>query len=79
MKARIRNWGNSLGLRIPKAFAEEAKLESGSEVDLELRNGEIIIRPVTPAYVLEELLAGVTPGNLHGEIDSGDSAGREVC
>ncbi len=78
MKARIRKWGNSLGLRIPKAFAEEAKLDSGSEVDLELRKGEIIIRPVTSACDLEELLVCVTPENLHGEGDTGDATGREV-
>jgi antitoxin component of MazEF toxin-antitoxin module len=32
MRARIRRWGNSLALRIPKAFAEEASLEDESVV-----------------------------------------------
>jgi antitoxin MazE len=30
-----------------------------------------------PHYTLKELLAGVTPDNLHGEIDTGHSVGDE--
>jgi len=29
MRTRIQRWGNSLGLRIPKSFAEEAGVEAG--------------------------------------------------
>lgn len=29
-------------------------------------------------YDLDELLSGVTPDNVHGEIDSGEPVGREV-
>ncbi len=32
MQTTIRKWGNSLGLRIPKAFAEEAGVSAGSEI-----------------------------------------------
>ena len=45
MQTRIQRWGNSLGLRIPKAFAEQAGVEAGSEGDLALDDGELIIRP----------------------------------
>jgi antitoxin MazE len=33
MRARIRKWGNSLALRIPKSFAAEASLKEESVVD----------------------------------------------
>ena len=61
MQTRIQKWGNSLGLRIPKAFAEEAGVEAGSEVDLSLEDGELIIRPKrVPKYDLS--VAAISSG-----------------
>jgi antitoxin MazE len=79
MRARVQRWGNSLALRIPKAFATETDLESGSEVELTLDDGRLIVTPLAPAsYDLEDLLAQVTPENLHGEVDTGSSVGDEA-
>ena len=39
MKARIRKWGNSLALRIPKALAEEAHVQLNTQVELSLVGG----------------------------------------
>jgi antitoxin MazE len=79
MRARVQRWGNSLALRIPKAFATETDLESGSEVELTLDDGRLIFTPLAPAsYKLEDLLARVTPENLHGEVDTGSSVGDEA-
>ncbi len=79
MRARVQRWGNSLALRIPKAFAAETALESGSEVELSLDEGRLVITPLeVPAYRLDDLLDLVTTKNLHGEIDSGPAVGREV-
>ncbi len=78
MKTKIVKWGNSLGLRIPKSFAEEVHMSEGSTVDLVLRKGQLIIRVVEESgYHLNDLLDQVTPENVHAEIDSGDAAGRE--
>ena len=78
MLTRIQKWGNSLGLRIPRAFAADVEVEAGSFVDIRVENGELIIRPVRRReYVLSELLEGVNPSNLHEEISTGDPAGRE--
>lgn len=79
MHTKIQLWGNSLGLRIPKAFAAEANVEAGSTVDLSLDDGALIIRVVTePRYALDDLLQGVTSANLHNESDWGEPSGREV-
>lgn len=75
MKTRVQRWGNSLAVRIPSAFAEQAGLAQESPVDLLLEGDQIIIRPQRTR--LEDLLAGVTPDNLHGETDFGAPAGRE--
>ena len=79
MITKIQKWGNSLGLRIPKAFAEEAGVEPGSPVDLSVVDGELIVRPVRRRkYRLSSLLRGVTPKNRHREISTGGPRGREV-
>ena len=77
MRARIQKWGNSLALRIPKAFADEARLEMNSPVEITLVEGRIVITPAQE-YDLDTLLAGITEENLHGEADTGDPAGNEV-
>ena len=44
MKTQVIKIGNSKGVRIPKSMLEESGV--GKEVDLELREGEIVIRPI---------------------------------
>lgn len=79
MHAKIQKWGNSLALRIPKSFAEETHLSTGSVVDLAVSNGRLIVRPTPPPrYSLDELLQGVTKKNRHAETGTGDAAGKEV-
>jgi antitoxin component of MazEF toxin-antitoxin module len=46
MRARVQRWGNRLALRIPKAFATETALEAGSEVELTLDEGRLVVTPV---------------------------------
>ncbi len=84
MRQRVQKWGNSLALRIPRSLADDAKLEVNSEVELSIRDGELVVsravqtsRP-SPRYNLEELLAGITPENLHEETDWGSAVGNEV-
>ena len=79
MQTKIHKWGNSLGLRIPRAFAEEAGVEAGSEVDLSIHDGDLVVRPARRRkYRLKALLRKMTARNLHGEVDSGHPVGREV-
>lgn len=78
MLTKVQKWGNSLGLRIPKSFAEEASVEEGSTVDLSVSDGQLVIRAVRPRrYELRDLLAEVAEANLHGEILTGEPQGRE--
>lgn len=82
MKARVQKWGNSLALRIPKALATETGLGENAEVELSSDNGRLVVTPRKrkrkPKYTIEEMLRGITPENLHGEIDFGPPVGREV-
>lgn len=47
MKAKIVRIGNSKGIRLPKPLLEQVGLVD--EVDLEVRDGELVISPSNPA------------------------------
>ncbi len=79
MKTRVQMWGNSLAVRIPKAYASELGLEPDANVEVSLSEGKLLVEPVNEKiYRLEDLLSGITKENLHREIDSGPAQGDEV-
>lgn len=79
METVIKKWGNSLALRIPMRLANEVGLEEDSAVELLLEEGRLVIVPLLePTYALADLLAGISPENLHGETDSGEPQGGET-
>lgn len=78
MKSRISKWGNSLALRIPKALGGEISLSKGTEVELTIRDGSLIITPLSNNYELEDLVRGITPENRHSETGWGAPKGAEV-
>lgn len=73
---QVQKWGNSLGIRIPKALAIKVGLEEGSEIDLDIVDGYLVIKP--QSKTLDELLSQITPDNLHPEISTGKPEGREL-
>ena len=78
METKVRKWGNSIALRIPKAFADQLQIAPDSDVEILLRDGTLVLKPLqAPRYTLEELLQEITPEMLHGEIDTGPSVGAE--
>jgi len=78
MKKRVGKWGNSLAIRIPKAFAVEIGLEEDSPVELSLVNGELVVAPKSRTPLrLEQLLEQVTEENMHDEVRTGPAVGRE--
>ena len=79
MRTKIVKWGNSLGLRIPKSFAEEVQVAEGSVVDLSMEDGNLVVKVTHPVDVdLVDLLDGITDENIHREIDTGDAVGGEI-
>ncbi len=78
MKTRIQRWGNSLAIRIPRIYSLETHLEANAKVDISLLDGRLIITPLhQPPWTLDELLAGITPDNIHSECDTGPAVGHE--
>jgi len=75
----VQKWGNSLALRIPKPFAQDAAVKEGTWVDVSVSEGKLVVTPVRKRTItLKELLTKVHRSNLHGEVDSGPSVGREA-
>ncbi|GAB4443741.1 MAG: AbrB/MazE/SpoVT family DNA-binding domain-containing protein [Chloroflexi bacterium OHK40] len=79
MKTRVQKWGNSLALRIPKAFAEQIGIEDSSLVELSLTDGKLFILPLVEAHPsLAEMLAAITDANIHAEVVTDPPQGAEV-
>ena len=79
MKTRVQRWGNSLALRIPKAFAEEIAVREGDEVEMNIAKGQLVVAPRPPrVYHLADLVAGIRPGNQHKEIVVEGPRGKEA-
>ena len=79
METKVQKWGNSLGVRIPRALATGAKLRQGTPVEISADDDAIVIRLVErPRIRLSELLKRVKRGNLHAAVDTGPSVGREA-
>jgi antitoxin MazE len=79
VRTKVQKWGNSLGVRIPRGLAEEVGLGAGTEVSLTAKDGELVLRPSVPSRLrLVDLLAGVTPENIHTCVDTGDAVGAEA-
>jgi len=79
MRVIVKKWGNSASVRIPAGIMEAARLSLDEAVDVREEGGRIVIEPIRPSeYDLAQLLAGITPENLHGEVDFGAPAGKEI-
>ncbi len=79
MKTAIQRWGNSLALRIPHTYAAETSLSEGSEVELSVKAGALIVRPIRrKRHSLSDLLTRITAVNQHESVGTGQAVGRET-
>ena len=77
MKTQVQRWGNSLAVRIPKIYATQIGVGENTTVELDVMEGVLVMR-ASVELTLDELLAGITDENLHGETDTGPAVGAEV-
>jgi antitoxin component of MazEF toxin-antitoxin module len=95
MQARetsVNKWGSSLGVRLPKEFTELFNIKHKSNVKMEMKNGILLVMPVTEmrkrkplAEILSEKLDkgewDGTPAEITGEDSewlNSPSVGAEV-
>jgi antitoxin MazE len=79
MMVKTAQWGNSIGVRIPKALAKRAGISMGTTVEIDEAGDGIVIKPVRKKeYSLKELVKGITRQNRHGEVDFRRPVGKEI-
>jgi antitoxin MazE len=78
MTATIQKWGNSLALRIPLAVAKQIHVHEGDPVTLRVSAAGLTVKAAPKRLRLDDLLAQVTPENLHPATVWGADMGREV-
>ena len=79
MNQHVKKWGNSAAVRIPAATLAAAGLKTNDPVDVREENGRIVIEKATARPpTLDQLLAKITPDNVHPETDWGPPVGKEI-
>jgi antitoxin MazE len=83
MKVKIAKWGNSLGLRLPKAAVEAAGVRPGTELDLVVEGGGFRLRSPerSSRQLLEEMVAEARrlgPSQEPETVDWGPDRGSEI-
>ncbi len=77
MVTTVQRWGNSLAIRIPKAFAEQARLNEDSDVEISIDGDKITLAPARREWKLDDLVSRISPSNIHTETNWGDRQGNE--
>ena len=79
MRARkIVRWGNSMAVRIPKVVLRDAGLQEGAVLLCGPINGAIVAKPIRTKTTLTELVAKMSPENIHEEVVWGKARGKEA-
>ena len=61
----LSRWGNSLAVRIPKDALDGADMHEGDRLEIVSERGHLVLVPQAITPSLDELIAGITPENLH--------------
>jgi antitoxin component of MazEF toxin-antitoxin module len=81
-QVKIGKWGKNLAIRFPGEVVKAAGLNEGERVELETRDGDIVIRRAVPRFTLEGLFLGKSPKEWRkayaGAFDWGPDVGLEV-
>ncbi|MCD7777283.1 MAG: AbrB/MazE/SpoVT family DNA-binding domain-containing protein [Clostridiales bacterium] len=78
MVTSIQKWGNSQGIRIPKAMLDSLKWNSNTEITLTAEEDKIIIRKSNSRKTIRELFEGYEGNYEPTQIDWGESVGNEI-
>jgi len=80
MHVTVKKWGHSASVRIPVAIMKAVSLSLDEIADVREEGGRIVIEPVRSKkeYDLAQLLADITPENLHSEVDFGPAVCKEA-
>jgi antitoxin MazE len=77
MKSQLVKWGNSTAIRIPKEVLSKAEMQEGDFVEFGAKKGAVLAKLAKSPRRLSDLIADITPENLHEETDWGKTEGNE--
>ena len=85
----LRKQGGAAIVTIPAAVLKSLHLKIGQELELDVRDGALVLTPAQPAkrqrYSLDQLLVGATPTAVRALNDAtawareGEAVGREIA
>ena len=79
MEARLQKWGNSDGVRIPKAFLQSLNLKTNDKIIIEQVDDKIVISKCNKDKIsLKELFDEYHGKNMAKEFEWDDARGREI-
>lgn len=80
METKIRKWGNSFAVRIPKVITDANSLKDGVGVTVRTQGRKIIIEPVDTVEEtsLKDLVSKITAKNRYELADWGGPVGKEI-
>ena len=79
MTTTIQKWGNSNGIRIPKAILEQLGLDTNSNIIMTVSKDKLIIEKAAIKHkTLAERFADYTGEAPSGEYDWGEPQGEEI-
>jgi antitoxin MazE len=83
MKVKVAKWGNSLGVRLPKAAADAAGLTAGVELDVTVEGSDLRLKKPAriPYHRLADLVAEMDrlgPENEPETVQWGPDRGAEI-
>lgn len=78
MYTTIQKWGNSNAVRLSKAIMNKAGLYENDNVELAVKDGNIVITPYKKHLTLRERAAGYSGTYETGEWDTGEPVGKEI-
>ena len=78
----VGKWGKNLAVRFPGEIVKATGLREGERVEIETRDGDIVLRRAAPHFTLEELFRGKSPKEWRaayaGAFDWAPDVGCEV-
>ncbi|MBR1718359.1 MAG: AbrB/MazE/SpoVT family DNA-binding domain-containing protein [Bacilli bacterium] len=79
MESRLQKWGNSDGVRIPKAFLQSLNLKTNDKIIIEQVDDKIVISKCNKDKIsLKELFDEYHGKNIAKEFEWDDARGREI-
>jgi antitoxin MazE len=76
MRVEVQKWGNSAAVRVPSPALKDAGIQVGQSLELRVEGGTLVMEPA--AESLDDLLARMTPQNMHALQLEGPAVGAEV-